>query len=113
MMQEIKIIDIIRTRNAILHEFGIKVYNVVKPFVDAQKEVLISFEGLENVTSGFCNASIGKLFLEVENPEKFIHITGLEGHDIWKEKVSDAITLARNPEKIRIQNDAISELLIS
>lgn len=112
-MEEVKIIDIIRTRNAILHEFGIKVYNVVKPFVDTQKEVRISFEGLKNVTSGFCNASIGKLFLEVENPEKYIHITGLEGHEIWKEKVTDAISLAKNPEKIRIQNDAISELLIS
>ena len=112
-MQEIIIIDIIKTRNAILHEFGLKVFNEAKPFLELHREICISFEGLKNVTSGFCNASIGKLFLEIEDAEKLIHIKGLDGHDIWQEKVSDAINLAKNPEKIRIQNDAISELLVS
>ena len=112
-MQEIKILDVIKTRNAILHDFGIKVFNVIKPILESNEEVCISFNGLKNVTSGFCNASIGKLFLEIEQAGKLIKIKGLEGHDIWQDKVSDAINLAKNPERLRILNDAISELLIS
>lgn len=112
-MQEIKILDIIKTRNAILHEFGLKVFIEAKPFLESHREICISFEGLKNVTSGFCNASIGKLYLEYEDAEKLIQIRGLVGHDIWQEKVSDSINLAKNPERIRIQNDAISELLVS
>lgn len=112
-MTELIISDIINTRNAILHEFGIKVYNVAKQFIETNSPVSISFAGLKNVTSGFCNASIGKLYLDFPNAESLIEIKGLEGHKIWAEKVSNAIFLAKNPERARIQNDAISELLVS
>lgn len=112
-MKELLIIDIINTRNAILHEFGIKVYNMAKPYLESNEPVCISFVGLKNVTSGFCNASIGKLFLEFANADTLITMKGLEGQRIWSDKVNSAIMLAKNPEKARIQNDAISELLAS
>lgn len=112
-MKELKIIEVINTQNAILHEFGLQVFDRVKPMIEGNEKVRISFEGLKNVTSGFCNASIGKLYLEFKNVDKFIHLTGLDGHPIWQEKVNSAITLAKNPELIRLQNNAISELLIS
>ena len=112
-MEEIKIFEIIKTKDAILHEFGIQVYERVKPLLEANKEVCLSFEGLKNVTSGFSNASIGKLYLDFKNTGDLIQLKGLEEHTIWKEKVSNAIALAKNPKKIEIQNKAISELLSS
>jgi|NGEPerStandDraft_6_1074524.scaffolds.fasta_scaffold149659_2 hypothetical protein len=112
-MKELKIIDIINTQNAILHEFGLQVYDRIKPLLQANENVLLSFEGLKNVTSGFSNASIGKLFCDFKNADQLIQLSGLEGHPLWQEKVNNAITLAKNPEIIRLQNNAISELLIS
>jgi hypothetical protein len=110
-MKEIQIIDIINTRNAILHEFGIRVYEAAKPYLEANQSILLSFEGLKNVTSGFCNASIGKLYLEY--PDAIINLKGVEGHSIWNDKINDAIMLAKNPEIATIQNNAISDLLTS
>lgn len=112
-MKELKIIEVINTQNAILHEFGLQVFDRVKPLIEANEKVLISFEGLKNVTSGFCNASIGKLYLEFKNADKFIHLIGLEGHPIWQEKVNSAIVLAKKPDLIDRQNNAIAELLCS
>lgn len=112
-MKELTILEIIGTRNAILHEFGIKVYKIAKSFLESNEPVCISFFGLKNVTSGFCNASVGKLYLEFPNAESLVHLKGLEGQRIWTVKVKDAIMLAKNPEKARIQNNAISELLAS
>lgn len=112
-MEELKIIEIINSPNAILHDFGIQVYERTKLFLQENQTVLLSFEGLKNVTSGFCNASIGKLYLDFPKAEGLLQIQGLEKHSIWQEKVSSAIDLAKNPKKITIQNNAISELLTS
>jgi hypothetical protein len=112
-MEELKIIDIINSQNAILHDFGIKVYDRIKHYLQKKQKVLLSFEGLKNVTSGFCNASIGKLYLQFPEAEELIQFKGLENHSIWQEKVNSAINLAKNPKKITLQNNAISELLTS
>lgn len=112
-MNEIKIFDIIGTPNAILHNFGLKVYDALKPYINKNIPVILSFESLKNVNSGFCNASIGKIYLEFKNASSLLIIKGADQNPIWKEKIEDSIILATNPEKIRLQDQAVSDLLNS
>lgn len=112
-MLKIKITDIINSKNAVSHGFGIKVYEHIHPFLLNKQPVTLSFVGLKNVTSGFANASIGKLFLSHKSASELLNFEGLNKNIIWQEKVQDAINLATNPEKIEKQNNAISELLYS
>ena len=109
-MKKLRIIDIIGTPNAILHKFGIQVFESISPILKSNQEVTLSFEGLKNITSGFCNASIGKAYLDFNDAGKLLTIEGAENNPIWQEKINDAIILARDPEKISIQDTAISEL---
>ena len=113
IMKEIRIIDIIGTPNAIIHNFGVQVFNVIKPYLESGEEITLSFDGLRNITSGFCNASIGKAYLEYKDAGRLIIIKGADGNPIWLEKVQDAIDLTKNQEKVRLQDIAISELFIS
>ena len=112
-MKEIKIVDIIGTPNAILHNFGLKIYDILKPLISQNIPVTLSFESLKNVTSGFCNASIGKIYFEYNNAATLLIIKGAEKNPMWQEKIQDSINLATNPDKMRIQDEAISEILFS
>ena len=112
-MTTLKIHETINTRNAILHKFGLIVYSEVKAFIESGEKVTLSFNGLKNVTSGFCNASIGKLYSDCPNVKDFLFIEGVDQNPIWKEKVENAIALAEKPNIVEIRNNAISDLLTS
>ena len=113
LIKEIKILDVIGTPNAILHNFGLKIYQELIPYISQNKPIALSFDSIKNVTSGFCNASIGKIYLEFANASSLLIIKGADHNPIWLEKIKDSINLATNPEKIKIQDQAISDLLLS
>ncbi|NCA75038.1 MAG: DUF4325 domain-containing protein [Alphaproteobacteria bacterium] len=112
-MNEVRITDIIGTQNAILHKFGLQVFEVIKPYISSNQPITLSFEGLRNITSGFCNASIGKAFLELSQTAKLLTISGIDNHPNWQETIQDSIALATTPDKIKFQEEAISELFCS
>lgn len=110
MNKPIKVRDIINTANAISHSFGLKVYQEVLPVLKNGNDVVISFEGIRNLSSGFCNASIGKLFLDFpDQSKKQLEIEGIE-NSRWKRKVEDAIELATNKTKRELHEEAIADL---
>lgn len=110
-MKKILIKDIIGTSNAIIQKFGLEVFREIKDLIGAETQVLLSFEGLTNVTSGFCHASIGNIYQAFpDKADKFLFIDGIDKNLIWQEKVKDAITLATNPIKSKELDSAISEL---
>lgn len=111
-MRQINIIDIIQNPNAIIHKYGIMVYNVVKEYIVKDKNIVLSFKGLKNLTSGFCNASIGKLYLDYpQKASRLISFDDLD-NDVWIEKIKDAIHLAENPEVSESYAKNISELFV-
>lgn len=112
-MPVLKIIEIINTPNAILNSFGLKVYEIASQSISNNQPIVLSFQGLKNITSAFCNASIGKIYLTFPNASNLLSFEGLEQNSMWSEKVQDSIDLALNPEKIKQQNQAISDLLCS
>ena len=110
-MKNISIINIIGTSNAIIQAFGINVYNEILPYVNKNEDITIDFTGISNITSGFCNASIGKLYLDFPNysPAR-IKIIGLTDNHIAIEKIQSAIDLATKPELSALNNKIISDL---
>lgn len=93
-MEKIKIIDIIGTPHAILHKFGVLVFERVKLLIEAGKQVSLSFEGLQGMTGGFAHASVGSLY-EAFGKEigKLLQLTDL-ANEHWESKIQEAIRLA-------------------
>jgi len=107
----INISQVIGTPNAIIQKFGEKLYNEAYPYLKNNTSITFDFKGLNNLTSGFCNASIGRFFLEFPDyAEKFISFSNLESNSLWKEKVEDSIHLAKNPNENKLFDSALASL---
>lgn len=108
-MTTIKIIDIIGSPNAILHKFGLRLFEVLHGLLSKGEPITVSFEGLHNVTSGFMNASFGNLYQEYgKKLDGMLSVQNVQ--DDWQEKLTEAKTLALEPEKARILDEAIADL---
>ena len=105
-MNTLRIIDIIQTPHAILHKFGVLVFERVKPLIEAGKQVSLSFDGLQGMTSGFAHASVGSLYqtfgVEVS---KVLHLTDLNNEN-WQSKIQEAITLATDKAQDEAHQEA-------
>lgn len=107
----ILITDAIGSPNAILQSFGAKVFDVVAERLSSGDKVILDFAGVANITSGFCNASIGQLYTVFSDiADSHIHIENIDHSSIWYEKIQDSIELAVNPEKSKIIDSAILAL---
>jgi len=111
----LRIIDLIGTPNAILHRFGLQVFNAITSHLENGEKVTLSFEGVKNCTTAFCHAAIGKLYLKF--PGKLLknkfQIAGIGGNPIWEEIIDECIELALHPEKQELQNEIVENLLQS
>ena len=109
-MTTLKIIDIIGSKNAVTHSFGLKVFEVVSQYLAKNEKVCLSFLEVKNITSGFCNASVGKLYLEFpKNASTLLTFSGIS-KEIWKEKIDSSINLASSSQLLSINDTAINEL---
>lgn len=60
---EINISNILSSNSAIFHDEGILVYNIIEKELKDNKKVLLSFEKLDDCSTQFLNASLGKLYI--------------------------------------------------
>lgn len=106
----VKVLNIIGTPNAILQKFGWQVHEFVSNKIESGQTVELSFEGLSNLTSSFCNASIGKLYTQygeiLEEKFKIIDIPD----EYWQERIEESKLLALNPEKAKAFDSIIADL---
>lgn len=108
---KLNIKDLIGTQNAILQKFGNQVFKVASDALKEGKQVVLDFNGITNLTSGFCNSSIGQLYSTFNGTaDKNLFIKNIDKSSIWYEKVQDAIDLANNPEKAKFIDEAILAL---
>jgi hypothetical protein len=106
----INILDEIGTHNAIIKKFGETIHKLAYSYLKSNNSILLDFDGITNLTSGFCNASIGKLYLDFPiTAENLIHFTNLN-NKLWEEKIDDAINLAKNPEGSKLFDSALAAL---
>ncbi|WP_372772372.1 STAS-like domain-containing protein [Mangrovibacterium sp.] len=103
--------DVIGTSNAIIQKFGIQVFDKTSEIISQGDSAILDFDGITNLTSGFCNSSIGQIYTKfpTEAPVK-VSIENIKTNSVWFEKINDAIELAQKPEKAKIIDDAILAL---
>lgn len=107
----INISKVIGTSNAVIQKFGNQIFDEAFPYLLQGESITLDFQGITNLTSGFCNASIGKLYSTFpEISEDLIEIVNFETNSIWSEKILDAIELARNPERAQVLDEALLAL---
>ena len=113
-MEFIKVVDIINTPHAIIQKFGFQVFYILKDLLNKDQEIILSFDGIENMTSGFCNASVGNIYrIFPDKADKFLKFQDLDKNQLWKEKIDSAIYLAKNSEKSKIIDSTIQGILAS
>ena len=95
--------DIITSTNAITTADGKVLYEHIKKLKDT--EYSISFDGINRVSTGFLNSSIGKLF--IENTQILSKIDFASTKNLIKVKLDSVISNARQHESYNeIVNDA-------
>lgn len=111
-MSEVRlnIVEIIGTPNAIIQKFGLQVFEMISANLTSGNSVVLDFDGISNLTSGFCNASIGQLYTKYPMLVKNLKVENIDQSSIWFEKIQDSINLAQNPEKALVIDNAILEL---
>ena len=80
-------------------------------YLNSGASIVLDFQGISNLTSGFCNASIGQLYSKYPlTASNSIIIENIDSSSVWFEKIQDSIVLAQNPEKAVIIDNAILAL---
>jgi hypothetical protein len=111
-MKAIKLVDIIKSEFATSPKKGLLAYNYVADLLSSNKEILISFDSIDDCTTAFCNAFVGKLYMDFETDKlkHLLHFNSLN-NPIWQKKINNAILLGSN-ENIRNERNANLEELI-
>ncbi|KKO92462.1 MULTISPECIES: STAS-like domain-containing protein [Sphingobacterium] len=89
---KVKVYDIIHSKNALLHDDGIMLFNEVKNVFNQQhKSIDVDFEGVNRLSTLFLNASFGKLLAEFgkEETEQSFHPVNYEHISSFKNKFLD------------------------
>lgn len=108
---ELKVIEIIGGPVAISPVEGLKLFDTLKSYVDRNITVELSFEGIEDCISSFCNASIGKLYMiyPAEMLDNLIKCSNYE--PIWLSKINNARKLGINENLRNLHEDSLTQIL--
>ena len=99
-MTTILVSELIGTPNAILHPFGMEVYNKAKAVLETHRKVVIDLTGVKNATSAFFHASIGNLYRDLGTSfYQKVKIEGIQGRPDWQERMDESIELVKNPKR--------------
>ena len=109
------LIDIIGSNVAISPRTGQKAYDFVSKILEKSQPVTISFNGVTDYTSAFCNSFIGKLYMTFspELVDSLLHLEGLSEHELWQKKVHNAILLGTNENVRTVRKSNIDDLMLS
>jgi hypothetical protein len=114
-MEAVKVVDIIGTQTAVSPRTGLKAYDYVSTLINSGKAVEVTFDGVEDLTSAFCNAFIGKLYMN-HSPEllqETLKLSGVEESHIWFKKIQNAILLGTNENARTLHNENLAEVIFS
>lgn len=114
-MEAVTVVDIINSKSAVSPRAGIKAYEFVANRISQNQQLEVSFEGIEDLTSAFCNSFIGKLYMnfdpEVLNSD--IHFIGIEKDHVWYKKIQNAILLGTNENARTLHKENLAEVIFS
>lgn len=111
-MVQLSVKDIISSTVAISPVAGLRVFEVVRRHILQSEKCLLSFSGIENLTSAFCNALIGKLYMEFgeKKIDSLLDVQGLEQNEIWIERMRTAKILGVDENFRKADQENLSQL---
>lgn len=89
-MTNLNIKEIIGSSNAILRSSGASLYDIIISEIKENDKIVIDFSEIDNLTSGFCNASFGKLAMEINNIKDFIVLQNIS-NNIFADKINNSL----------------------
>ena len=95
-MTKFDIVNIIGKNSAILHSDGLLVFEKIK---DTKEPLIISFLGIEQCTTAFLNASIGKFLAENPTKSDFLTFEGIKENDYLASKVKLVVENVESEKK--------------
>ena len=112
-MEKVNVKDIIGTTRAISPRDGTKAYNFVANELQQHHALHINFEGMEAVSTQFCNKFIGNLYMNFDKTllDSLIHINGIDKDHIWNFEIEEAIYFATHEEARNEHNTNLRNLL--
>lgn len=106
----IKVKNIIGKSIAVLSSDGLKLYNAIVEDLAEKKTILIDFEGLDQITSSFLNASIGKIWMNAPDMAESINFKGTSSS--LKQRIELVKENALNKERSLLRDETIREYLL-
>ena len=107
------IVDIIGSHTAISPSKAVILYNHFKNHLKSNVTIEYSFQGLQDCSSAFCNAFVGKIYMDFgQSVKNNISFVGLDNENqIWGEKVHRAIHLGIEENYRNSSQQALEEIL--
>lgn len=111
MKNVLRIIDLVRSENALLPEFGSDVFKAAHALLSQKEAVEFDFNGMRHVTTSFFHSVFGELFMAFPKEyDALVFMLNMDRPD-WKVKYEDALELARNPERIEQIRRSMAEVM--
>lgn len=101
--------NIIGKSIAVLSSDGLKLYNAIVEDLAQKKTIVIDFEGLDQVTSSFLNASIGKIWMNAPDLAESLNFKGTSSS--LKQRIDLVKENALNKEKGLLRDELIREYM--
>jgi STAS-like domain of unknown function (DUF4325) len=112
MAETLRLTDVVGGPHCVSSDDGQLVHDQIFRRLRANKDVVVSFGGVEDVTSAFLNAAIGQLYGELDDETIRTHLQVIEADSdvltLLKRVVERAKDFFKDPEKF---NAAVSSTL--
>lgn len=114
-MDTVNVIDIIGSTSAVSPRAGLKAYDFVVSEISKHHALHVNFEGVQDLTSAFCNSFIGKLYMNFDTKvlSEMLYINGIDKENIWYNKVQNAINLGSNEHARTLHNSNLNDIIES
>jgi hypothetical protein len=111
-MVQLSVKHIISSTVAISPTAGLLAFEAVKSQILKGEHCHVSFDGIENLTSAFCNAFIGKLYMRFGEKvvDNLVKVTDFESNEVWAEKIRTAKILGIDENFRKADQENISQL---
>lgn len=101
----ISIVEIVGSGHCTASEDGQKLYQAIKSRLQENKNVVLSFKNVEDLTSAFLNTAIGQLYsdLSEQNIKEYLSVIDVSQENLvlLKRVVERAKEFFNNPERIK------------
>ena len=111
-MKKMNLVDIIGKISATSPKSAQLAYNVISQELSNGSTILLSFSQIEDCSSAFLNAFIGKLYIEFDSDllSNSFQIADVS-NSIWLKKLEDAKRLGMNESLRKVRKENLEELL--